>query len=150
MTTAIRLIALGRKISNLYADLSAPLLREYGMNRTCFDVLMFCANQPEHNTARDLCEMRGLKSGIASVAVETLIAGGYLTRTPDAADRRKHRLVPTGKAADPIRAGREMQATFTDALRAGITQEELHALERLTDTLEENLTRMGRGETVSC
>ena len=43
-----------------------------------------------------------------------------------------------------------MQATFTDALRAGITPEELHALERLTDTLEENLTRMGRGETVSC
>lgn len=150
MTTAIRLIALGRKISNLYADLSAPLLREWGMNRTCFDVLLFCANQPEYNTARDLCEMRGLRSGNASVAVETLISGGYLTRTPDPADRRKHRLVPTAKAAGLIRAGREMQAHFTEALRAGITAEELDALGRLTDTLEENLAHMGRVGALSC
>lgn len=150
MTTAIRLIALGRKMSNLYADLSAPLLREWGMNRTCFDVLLFCANQPEYNTARDLCEMRGLRSGNASVAVEALISGGYLTRTQDPDDRRKHRLVPTDKAAGLIRAGREMQAHFTEALRAGITAEELDALGRLTDTLEENLAHMGREGALPC
>lgn len=150
MTTAIRLIALGRKISNLYADLSAPLLREWGMNRTCFDVLLFCANQPEYNTARDLCEMRGLRSGNASVAVEALISGGYLTRTQDPDDRRKHRLVPADKAAGLIRAGREMQAHFTEALRAGITAEELDALGRLTDTLEENLAHMGSEGALPC
>ncbi len=150
MTTAIRLIALGRKISNLYAALAAPLLREWGMNQTCFDVLLFCANQPEYNTARDLCATRGIKSGNASVAVEALISGGYLTRTQDPEDRRKHRLVPTGKSAGLIRAGREMQAHFTEALGAGITAEQLLALNQLTDTLEENLVRMGRTEGIVC
>lgn len=150
MTTAIHLISLGKKLFNVYTDLTSPLLRQYGMNQTCFDVLMFCANQPEYNTARDLCAMRGIKSGIASVAVETLIGGGYLTRTQDAHDRRKHRLVPTDKAAALIRAGREMQTRFTDALKVGITDEDLQALGRLTDTLEANLSKIEIGGTVSC
>ena len=150
MTTAIRLMTLGKKLSNLYAAQAAPPLREYGMNQTCFDVLMFCANQPEYNTARDLCAMRGMKSGIASVAVETLITGGYLTRAQDPLDRRKHRLLPTDRAAELIRAGREMQTRFTDALREGVTEDELRALEHLTGTLEENLVKMGKATEVVC
>lgn len=150
MTTAIRLMALGKKLSNLYAEQAAPLLREYGMNQTCFDVLMFCANQPEYNTARDLCAMRGMKSGIASVAVETLITGGYLTRAQDPRDRRKHRLLPTDRTAELIRAGREMQTRFTAALRDGVTEDELRALEHLTGTLEENLVKMGKTTEVVC
>ena len=78
--SAIKMIAIGRKLANIYNELSMPICRKYGVNQTCFDVLMFCANNPENNTARDICAVRGIKSGIASVAVETLICGGYMTR----------------------------------------------------------------------
>ena len=96
---AIRMMALGRKLGNLYAGLCAPICRQYGMNQTCFDVLMFCANNPDRNTARDVCEVRGIKSGMASVAVETLEKSGLLERREDPEDRRKHRLMPTERAA---------------------------------------------------
>ena len=139
---AIRMIALGRKLSNLYAELCAPLCRKYGMNQTCFDVLMFCANNPDRNTARDICEVRGIRSGMASVAVETLVNSGLLECRADPDDRRKRRLVPTGRADGLIAQGQAMQAYFTGTLRQGITAEELAALDRLTEKLEANMNRM--------
>ena len=43
-----------------------------------------------------------------------------------------------------------MQAHCTEALGAGITAEQLLALDQLADTLEENLVRMGRTEEIVC
>jgi len=74
--SAIQIIAIGRKLSNIYSELSLPICKKYGINQTCFDILLFFANNPEHNTARDICEVRGIKSGIASVSVEILIENG--------------------------------------------------------------------------
>ncbi len=70
--TAIQFLSLGRRLANLYAALCAPICRQYGINQTGFDILLFCANNPEHNTARDLGTVRGIKRGIASIGVETL------------------------------------------------------------------------------
>lgn len=147
---AIRMMALGRKIGNLYAGLCAPICRQYGMNQTCFDVLMFCANNPDRNTARDVCEVRGIKSGMASVAVETLEKSGLLERREDPEDRRKHRLMPTERAAGVIAEGRAMQAYFTDTLRQGITAEEFAALESLMSKLERTMEGMEKEGRLCC
>ena len=93
--TAIKMMAVGRKLVNVYSGLSLPICKKYGINQSCFDVLMFCANNPEYNTARDICAVRGIKSGIASVAVETLIKKELLVRRDDPSDRRIRRLYPT-------------------------------------------------------
>ena len=143
---AIQMIALGKKLSNVYAGLCAPICRKYGLNQTCFDVLMYCANNPDQNTARDLCEVRGVKSGIASVAVEALETAGLLDRLPDPLDRRKHRLVPTEKASGVISDGRAMQALFTGTLRSGITDAEFAALESLTAKIEANMAMLKKEE----
>ena len=143
---AIQMIALGKKLSNVYAGLCAPICRKYGLNQTCFDVLMYCANNPDQNTARDLCEVRGVKSGIASVAVEALETAGLLDRLPDSLDRRKHRLVPTDKASGVISDGRAMQALFTGTLRNGITDAEFAALESLTAKIEANMEMLRKEE----
>lgn len=142
---AIQLIALGKKLSNAYTALCEPILRQYGLNQTCFDVLMFCANNPAQNTARDICEIRGIKSGIASVAVETLTTGGLLERRSDPQDRRCRRLVPTEKAAPLIAEGQRMQAYFTGTLRNGMTAEELAVLASLLEKLEANLQTLEKG-----
>ena len=137
--SALKMIAIGRKLANIYAELSAPICRRYGLNQTCFDVLLFCANNPENNTARDICAVRGIKSGIASVAVETLIQNGYMTRESDPADRRIRRLIPTEKAIPLIEEGRTMQKRFADTLHSGITQDELASFMTMTDKLEKNI-----------
>lgn len=138
--TALELVSLGKKLSNHYRSLCLPICRQYGINSTCFDILLFCADNPEHNTARDLCELRGLRSGIASVGVESLIQEGLLSRCVDTEDRRKKRLIPTEKAAPIIAAGRAMQAGFTQSLRKGISAEESAVFLKVICKLEENLS----------
>lgn len=144
--TAIKMIAVGKKLANIYNGLSQPLCKKYGINQSCFDVLMFCANNPENNTARDICSVRGIKSGIASVAVETLIQKGYLVRTDDPSDRRIHRLVPTVSAQNIISDGREMQGKFISALKRGISPEEEEIFERVNEKILENVKLFGREE----
>lgn len=142
--TAIKMIAVGKKLANIYSELSQPLCKKYGINQSCFDVLMFCANNPENNTARDICAVRGIKSGIASVAVETLIQKGFLERMDDPSDRRIHRLVPTESAQSIISDGREMQNKFISALKAGISPEEEKVFERVNEKILRNVELLGR------
>ena len=144
--TAIKMIAVGKKLANIYSELSQPLCKKYGINQSFFDVLMFCANNPENNTARDICAVRGIKSGIASVAVETLIQKGYLIRTDDISDRRIRRLVPTEFAQNIISDGRVMQERFISTLKSGISPEEEEIFERVNEKILENTNLFDREE----
>lgn len=137
--SAIKMIAIGRKLSNIYAERCLPVCRQYGINQTGFDILLFFANNPEYNTARDLCLVRGIKSGMASVAVESLIQNGYLQRVVDGADRRKNRLYLTDRATAVVRDGRRVQECFADILKTDITEEELAAFTAITDKIEKNM-----------
>lgn len=148
--TALHMIALGRKISNIYSALSLPICRKYGINQTCFDIILFCANNPEYNTARDICDVRGIKSGIVSVAVESLINNGFLESKCDAHDRRINRLIPTQKSNGLIEEGREMQRRFTKSLSNGITEEEFEVMRNITDKIELNITLSEKKEDKQC
>lgn len=141
--TAVKMIAVGKKLANIYAELSQPICRKYGINQSCFDVLMFCANNPQYNTARDICAVRGIKSGIASVAVETLIQNGLLKREDDPSDRRIRRLVPTESAKALITEGQEMQASFISTLKSGVTPEEEEIFERVNEKILGNIKLFG-------
>ena len=76
--TAIEFMTVGKKLSNAYAGLCAPICRKYGINQTGFDILLFLANNPQYNTARDVCRMRGIKSGHCGVTYKQRLsfAGG--------------------------------------------------------------------------
>ena len=43
---ATELLAAGRLLGNIYADLAAPICKKHGINQTCFDLIMFCATIP--------------------------------------------------------------------------------------------------------
>lgn len=143
---ATELLAAGRLLGNIYADFAAPICKKYGINQTCFDLIMFCANNPEHNTARDACELRGIKSGMASVAADTLIAKGLITRCDDPLDRRLRRLAPTDAAAPLIADGHKMQREFAASLTDGITEEELTAAEMTAAKIAANINAIVKGE----
>lgn len=92
------IVSLNTIASKLYENVCRPICRKYDLNQTCFDVILFLANNPSHNTARDLCELRGIRTGNASVAIETLAKRGFLTRSQDSSDRRIQRLILTDLA----------------------------------------------------
>lgn len=139
-----RYLAMMKKSETVYQRFCQSVIREYDLNATSFQVIMFLANNPQYNTARDLCQMRGIKTGIASVAVEQLIQMGYLERKTDARDRRIQRLYVTDRADDLIRQGRQVQQEFAQTIADGLTQQEQETYFRLTDKLMEKIEEMER------
>ena len=100
-------------------------------------VVLFLANHPARDTARDVTELRGLAKSQVSAAVDLLAARELLRRRPDKADRRVIHLALTDAGAALAREGQKLQSTCLDALFAGLTQSEA---ERFQELLEKVLT----------
>lgn len=106
------------------------------------DILLFLANNPGLDTARDVCTYRGLKPGIVSFHVEKLVQEGYLLRQPAPGDRRKCRLVCTEKAGPVVQQGRALQETFFRRMTAGLDPQDLAAFRRCLEGFRRNLSQM--------
>ena len=93
MLTASQVYTYTRRILDAYAAVMQPLSAELDMAQNAVDILLFLANNPGLDTARDICTYRKLKPGIVSFHVDNLVREGYLLRTRDPGDRRRCRLL---------------------------------------------------------
>ena len=132
------------KMTKAYHVMLTPLCKEAGLPPLAMDILLFLANNPEHNTAKDICRMRGHKPGIVSVHVERLVPDGLLERREMPGDRRQTKLVCTEKAQDLIGRGREIQWQFGRRLLAGISEEDQAVMRRCFDMIDANLDELCR------
>ena len=132
------MLTLTKLIDSAYGNMCQPVLREFGISKTSFDILMFLRNNPAHYTAREISELRKIKPNVVSLHVEKLCRDGYLERRSVEGDRRKVRLVCTEKASPITDKGRAMQLEFYRQLLDGVTQEDLDGLKRCFDCLAQN------------
>ena len=142
MTNAYHVYTGARQLLEGYAAAMQPLCRREGLAPNGVDILLFLANNPGLDTARDICTYRHLKPAIVSFHVEKLAGEGYLERQPVPGDRRKCRLVCTKKAGPVIRRGRAVQKTFSRQLTEGLTEEELETCFRCFAVFGENMDRL--------
>ncbi len=141
----MELLSFGRKAHCIFSRWCEPVCRQYELNQTELDVLLFLANNPDRNTARDACRLYGIKKGLVSITVEALLQRGLLRRENDPDDRRLHRLTPT-KAADPIICdGCAAAAKFSQAVTACLTAEEHETYISLTHKLMEQINQLDAG-----
>ena len=131
-----------RKLGLAYERALLPLSKEVGMPQTAISMLLFFANNPDLATARDVCEMRGLKRAIVSTHVERLVSEGFLVRKEYPGDRRKDILVCTEKAQPVIEAGRRVQKEFAGAILCGLTEEEMKVMERCFQIMDGNIDKL--------
>ena len=127
------------KMTKAYHVMLTPLCKEAGLPPLALDILLFLANNPEHNTAKDICRMRGHKPGIVSVHVERLVNDGLLERREMPGDRRQTRLVCTERAQDIITRGREIQWKFGLRLMEGISKDDHEIMRRCFEKIDINL-----------
>ena len=121
-----------------------PLCKELKMPQTAFDILMFLANNPDYNTARDIVEVRRLKANLVSINVEKLVKDGFLERIPDAKDRRKNVLNCTENAKAVIEKGRQLQGDFFGSLFNGIDEESRRQFYGVIEKISMNLDNIRR------
>lgn len=151
------MIPLFHSALSLYADVCRPVCRELEIPQTAFDILMFLANEPACNTARDISLRGGIKKNLVSMHVEKLVQQGYLQRQEVPGDRRQVKLVVTEKAFAVVDKGRRVQKYYYDFLVKGLSAEELAACRKCMETIAanadelEDLLRTGTadpGETI--
>ena len=129
-------------LSFAYSHACQPVCRELQLTQTAFDILMFLANHPEYNTARDICRYRGIKSNLVSFTVDKLVREGYLFRRPVPEDRRKIALICTEKSAPVIERGRTVQNEFSCAMMENLTQEDRIRMESYMSVMQKNADRL--------
>ena len=131
-----------RKIALAYEKALLPMAQEPNLPHTAISILLFIANSTNPTTARDICELRGLKKPIVSTHVERLVAEGYLERQAVPGDRRKDALVCTDRAMKVIEAGRARQIRFAAEVLQGISEDDRAVMERCFKTMGENIDRI--------
>lgn len=134
--------ALMRKSIAVYEKYCQEVIKQWDLNYTSFQVIMFFANNPELNTARDLCQRWGMKTGIASVAIDQLTQVGLLERRRDADDRRLQRLYLTEQAAPLVEQGRAVQERYFLRIKGNMNEEEFRNYLILIDRLKANIDQM--------
>lgn len=142
MTNAYQVYTGARQLLEGYAAAMQPLCRREGLAPNRVDILLFLANNPGLDTARDICTYRGLKPGIVSFHVEKLVQEGYLLRQPAPEDRRKCRLVCTRRAEPVVQRGRQVQEAFSRRMTAGLDPQDLAAFRRCLEGFQRNLSQM--------
>ena len=115
------------------------LCRELHMPQTAFDILMFLANNPAYDTARDIVERRHLAKSHVSAGIEALAGRGLLERWKRADNRKTIHLRLTEAAGPVVAEGRAVQRQYGELLLTGLSEEERGELARLlgSDALTE-------------
>lgn len=136
--TAVQMHEHVRAFEEAYAAMLKPLCAELGMSQTALDILLFLANNPGYDTARDICIYRHMKPGIVSFHIDRLVGEGYLARKSDEKDRRVMHLTVTAAAAPVVVRGQELQAALGARLTAGLGDEDRALLWRCIAAIAEN------------
>jgi len=139
----IKGIELPYKILRAYVQICKGICKKTQIPQTAFDILMFLANNPNLNTARDIVQIRGIKANLVSINVDRLVNEGLLERRPAP---MKTILVCTEKAAPFIEQGHIIQNQFLEQLFQGIDAAQYQNFLGTLDRIDQNTTNMMKGK----
>lgn len=135
-------IAFLNKYGRAYVSYCKPICREYDINQTEFDILMFFGNNPEYDCAKDIVDVRKIKANLVSINVDKLVNDGYLERKLMLNDRRKYRLVLTKQGKALVKKGKEVQDSFFELLFDSVSAKDRSAFNKVLELIDKNLERI--------
>lgn len=137
-----QLLRLQKQFSDAYDNWIARAGNRLGLSKPEADVLLFLANNPEYNTARDVVANRALSKTYVSKAVDQLATRKFLHSSASTEDRRLQYLKLTPDALLVARNLRQAQADFFRRLGNGLSPEEMSALRRALGKVQHNVGRI--------
>lgn len=126
-------------LRKLYGALFTPLLEQYGLTQLEADIILFLANNPAYDTARDMVEKRHLAKSHVSVGVDRLADRGLLERFYREGNRKVIHLRLLPEAEEIVSAGRAVQRRYGELLFQGFSREEKEQLAALLDRIGQNV-----------
>ena len=136
-TCYTQLLRFSQQFQKFYARQFLPVAERAHLTMREIHVLLFLANNPGYDTARDIAVLRGLSKSQVSQAVDLLAAEGFLQRTPDPRDRRVVHLAITDLGAPVARSCQAIQEQCSQRLLSALTPEEQIQFRTLLRTILE-------------
>ena len=112
----------------LYDQPLQPVCDQAGITRMELDILLFLANNPAYDTAKDIIERRRLTKSHVSASVRDLTDRKWLEPSFQQNNRKTIHLRLLPAADDVVQHGRRAQVAFFSRLFEGFTSEEVNQI----------------------
>lgn len=126
-------------MKKLYGKLFEPLLTQYALTQLEMDILLFLANNPQWDTARDIVELRHLTKSHVSMGIEALVRRGILERFYRDGNRKTIHLRLLPAAREIARQGQAIQRQYSELLVGDFSPEEKALLDGFLDRIARNV-----------
>lgn len=130
--------------NELYQTILKPVCDKYKMTYTEMVVLLFLANNPEHDTARDIVERRRLTKSSVSVSVRSLQEKGFVLGEFTGGNHRSIHLRLCEPSKEIIKEGKIAQESFLTILTNGFSEEEKGRLKNYFKRVTANIDDYNR------
>lgn len=134
----------------LYGDYLRPVYEQFGMTRMELDILLFLANNPEYDTAKEIVEIRCLTKSHVSMSIHSLVKRGYLSETYHPGNRKTIHLALLPACEECVLNGRQAQAEFFSRMFQGFDREKRKEMEQDFCRISENLRTNFWGGKTEC
>lgn len=134
-------------VKTLYGKCVAEVCERHALSRVELDILLFLANNPTLDTAKDIVELRYLHKSQVSGALRALEERGYICRAYAAGNRKTvHLRLLEGAATEAVEDGQAAQEKFMSILLRGLTEEEIRGAEAFNRRVWDNIDHYLKGE----
>ncbi len=104
-------------IKKLYTVSLEPVCKQYDLTRMELDILLFLANNPQYDSAKDIIERRKLTKSHVSTSIKSLTKNNYLKPVYLPNNKKTVHLKLLNSADEIIKAGQQAQKIFETILK---------------------------------
>ncbi|MDO4482276.1 MAG: helix-turn-helix domain-containing protein [Bacillota bacterium] len=133
----------------LYQTILNPVCVKYGITHTEATVLLFLANNPHCDTARDIVERRRITKSAVSAATRDLQERGLIKGKYTNGNHRSIHLTICDSAKEIVEEGNKAQNDFFSVLTEGFTENEKTEFRRYFERVTENISEYNRSCSAS-
>lgn len=126
-------------VDKLYEKHMAPVSSSFSLTAVELSILLFLANNPEYDTAKEIVEKRHLTKSHVSVSLRDLEERGFLKKEHRNGDNRTVHLVLLPASDEAIREGQKAQASFLSILTKGFSPEQTEIFQSCFLLMKENI-----------
>ena len=134
------------RFKNFYTSSFKPLCEKHDLSQMEVDVLLFLINNPEYNTARDICNMRGIAKSNVSAAMRRLERRGLIFRRDDRKNLKIHRIFLSDNHKELFQELSECQQSCFSVMLRGIEPEQMEQMKRFFELCDGNIKKEFSGK----
>ena len=125
-------------IKKLYTVSLEPVCKQYDLTRMELDILLFLANNPQYDSAKDIIERRKLTKSHVSTSIKSLTKNNYLKPVYLPNNKKTLHLKLLNSADEIIKAGQQAQKIFFETILKDFSKDEKQTIINAFSKIQRN------------